>query len=409
MAIITQVSNSIGAIGNWTLHRILRVPVFRLALMDDRFSRGLIYAYNICRQRSIRPVVFDAQRAELSLQRFISLGAQEHFVTPRDGKGKIHMITLCAHDLERLIKGLGGSWEKINIAGQDGSKYVLAITPPANHLSNQNWKKFEEKLLKFGWEKRNNLIITCEDADLISEDDYSRYCFLYTHSTSSSFTSDWKRAGFYLGAKQDLCYFNNGNIWKSSGRPSPSEETFYLDIEAVYEQIKGKYPPENMWIGGSCGGAPLAAFLKKNLHKQGINFFVEQSFPNLKDFVEPISPFWFPRVLGCLSSHELSSEMPNRPPSCQFSVESLWQNLEKYEGQGGKFILVEVEKDEHLAPEAYQRYLQIAQRVNKDVTHIRFTSKAAYHHGDDFFLYSESRRTFIQTVFRKDHGDDYLS
>ena len=390
---------------NGALRAMLRIPIFRLALMEHWVSCRIMNIGRAFSQRTLCPIPFDSQRAELSLQRFLSLGAQQHFVIPRDGQGKIHMMTFCARDLENKIKELGGAWERLDIAKHgENPQIVLAITPPHDHLSNQLWIELEEKILSFGWKKRENLIITCEDADLISEKDYFRYCFLYTHSTSSSFTSDWKRAGFYLGAKQDLCFFNNGNIWKSSGRPSPSEETFYLDIEAVYNRIKDNYSPQNIWVGGSCGGAPVAGYLKMLLHEEGVNFFAEQTFPHLRDFVShPLVPqFFSSRVPSCLNSRELPLDMPNRPPACQFSVENLWKNLERYEGEGGKFILVEVNHDEHIPSEAYARYLKTARRINDKVFLIQFDSQADWHHADDFFHYPCPRRKFFQAVFQND-------
>jgi hypothetical protein len=382
----------------WWIAKIFKIPVFRLSLGTDLISRVIIAIHNFfsrkCQggDRAFR--TFDPKIAQKSLDRFIELGAQVHFVTPRDQLGQVQMMTFRAQDLEQKIREHGGSWERRVVQG----KQVFAIAAPES--PSQEWVDFKEKLAHFHWKEEEGMLITCDAADLISENEAPR-CFLYAHSTSGAFTSDWKRAGLYLGMKQDFCFFDNGNTWKNQGR-SPSEEGFYLEIEAVYEKIKDEYPPERLWTGGSCGGAPVAAYLKRRLHDQGINFFVEQSFPDLNDFVKPIVPFFAPYVKGSLQSGDLPAEMEDRPPACQFGAAKLWEPLQKYEGsKGGKFIFVQVEDDEHISTSAYERYLALAQRVNNKVDRIFYTSNSNWRHADDFYRYEGPRRQFVQSVFSK--------
>jgi hypothetical protein len=376
--------------------KILKVPVFRLALGNDPFSQLLISVYNFFsrlwpgQSRSFRS--FDPAIAERSVDRFVALGAQTQFVVPRDGRGEIQMMTFKAQDLEKRIVAAGGSWERRVIEQRE----VFAIVPPEKEGA--DWFNLKEKLSHFGWREEQGMLITCDCADAIP-DDAPTQCFLYTHSTSGSFASDWKRAGFYIGAKQDFCFFDNGNTWKNNGRP-PSEESFYLEIDAVFDEIANRYPMDQLWVGGSCGGAPVAAYLKRRFHDQGINFFSEQSFADLNDFVEPISPFFAPRVKGCLNDQPLPEDMEHRPPACQFGVAKLWENLPRYEAPGkGKFILVQVRDDEHIKPEAYQRYLHLAHKINADVKHLLYSSTSNWHHSDDFFRYETPRRQFVQAVF----------
>jgi hypothetical protein len=376
--------------------KLLKIPVFRLALGDDLVSRTIISVYNFfsgcCQDQNRSFRSFDPARAERSVQRFVALGAKTHFVVPRDGRGEVQMMTFRAQDLEKEIRRLGGSWERRNIQGNE----VFAIVPPLHE--GPEWGDFKEKLSHFRWREVDGMLITCDCADAIPPDAPAQ-CFLYAHSTSGSFASDWKRAAFYIGAKQDLCFFDNGNTWKNSGRP-PSEEGFYLESEAVYEKIQNEYPMDRLWVGGSCGGGPVAAYLKRRLHDQGVNFFVEQSFPDLDDFVKPISPFFAPRVKGSLSDQTLPENMEQRPPSCQFGAAKLWENLDRYEGpRKAKFILVQVRDDEHIQPEAYARYLALAKRINDNVKHLLYSSDAKWRHADDFFLYRAPRREFIEAVF----------
>lgn len=378
------------------INKILKIPVFRLSLGDDLVSRIVIFTHNFFSRlfkkgaHSFRN--FDTKIAQKSLDRFIDLGARVQFTTPRDQKGQIQMMTFCSEELERKIKNLGGSWERKILNNRE----VLAIIPPQD--INQAWVDFKEKLSHFNWKEEEGMLITCDCSSVIPID-APKKCFLYAHSTSSSFISDWKRAGLYIGMKQDLCFFDNGNTWKNKGRP-PSEESFYLEIEAVHEKIKDHYQPENLWVGGSCGGAPVAAYLKRKLHDQGVNFFAEQSFPDLDDFVKPISSFFAPFVKGSLSSKDLPEQMKDKPPSCQFGAKKLWDNLSLYDKpSGGKIIIVQVEEDEHINKAAYTRYIDLAKNVNKTVNHILYKSDISWHHSDEFFRYQNPRRDFTQAVF----------
>ncbi len=375
--------------------KILKIPVFRLALGKDLVSRIVIWIYNffakICpgQNRGFRN--FDPNIAQRSVDRFLALGAQTQWAFPRDG-GQIQMMTFRAQDLEQKIQALGGSWEQILLNG----RVVYAISPPQNR--SREWANLQEQLSHFHWREEEGKLITCDSADMIPEHAPTQ-CFLFAHSTSSSFASDWQRAGYYIGAKQDLCFFDNGNTWRNTERPI-SEESFYLEIEAVYNNISSRYAPEDFWVGGSCGGAPVAAYLKRRLHNQGVNFFVEQSFPDLDDFVKPISSWFAPLIKGSLGSRDLSEQMEDRPPACQFGAAKLWEGLPRYEGaQGGKVILVQVREDEHISEAAYARYLRLAERVSSHVSHILYTSTAHWRHADDFFRYEAPRRNFLQAVF----------
>ncbi len=376
--------------------KILKVPVFRLSLGQDIISRICIFCYNffskICSRFTKSFSNFDPKIAQRSLERFSSLGADVRFVTPRDGKGKIQMMTFKAMDLEKNIAGLGGSWKRVNLQGKE----VLAILPPENQ--SKAWLEFKEKLKHFRWKEEEGMLITCNCADVIPENSPKK-CFLFAHTTSSAFISDWERAGLYIGAKQDLCFFDNGNTWKNTGR-APSEESFYLEIEAVYEIIKDLYPPQHLWIGGSCGGAPLAAYMKRRLHHQGVNCFIEKGFADMDDFVKPISPFFAPLVKGSLKSQDLPEDMVDRPPSCQFSAEKLWQPLSQYQGtEGGKVIIVHAENDDNISQGACDRYLNLAKKVSSKVKYISYNSTSKWRHGGNFFVYETPKRQFMQYLF----------
>ncbi len=383
--------------------KILKVPVYRMSLGNDLTSRIIIAVYRFfsavgnfftCKKNHFRP--FDATKAQTSVERFEALGAQVEMVTPSTGKGHIQMMSFRAQDLEGKIKDLGGTWERRIVNGRE----VFAIDP--QRPETQGWAEFKAKLSHFkSWKEEGGVIITSECADKIPENAPTQ-CFLCAHSTSGVFASEWFRAGFYIGAKQDFCFFDNGNTWKNSGRP-PSEESFYEEIDTVYEKLQDKYnyPLSDMWVGGGCGAGPVAAYLKWRLHNQGINFFIEQSFADLDDFTRPISPFMAPWIKGSLKNNSRQVDGPDCPPACQFSPAQLWKDLEK--NTEGKVIFVQVEKDEHIHEESYARYLKLCQTVNEKVHHIFFQAfpDSLWRHADDFFRHEENRSQFYGAVFDK--------
>lgn len=383
---------------NPLLGKVLKVPIFRLAMGHDLVTRVIICAFkvfiSICSFSLSFFKGFDAQRAEKSLERFIALGATNHFITPKDGLGKIQMMQLKAEDLEDRIHALGGKWEKTTCDTQ----HVFAIIPPKRPSA--SWHEFKEMLSHFHWKEENGMIITSKTC-LADTDQALPKCFLYTHTTSSCFTSDWKRAGFYLGAKQDICFFDNGNIWKNTNRPV-TEESFYLEIEAVYDQIKDQYRAQDLWLCASCGGGPVAAHLKRKLHNKGVNFVLEQGFINLEDFSQPFQSFITPRLKGILnaknpSDHDLVHH---------FSIESLWSSLPKYSGLNeGKVINVYVKHDEFIKEDDSLKFFNLAKRVNQSVYQIVFESNKKCRHMDDFFFYQKPAQRFWELVFEKPELD----
>lgn len=367
------------------IQKILRVPVYRLALNDlvSRIIRAVYVFFSRLfgnKVGSFKP--FDPKIAQKSLDRFVALGADVEFVTPRDGKGKVQMMTFCAQALEAKIVSVGGTWEKRTIDGKE----VFAIVPPEKETD--GWRDLKEKLSHFHWREVEGMLITCEEAEKVNGSN----CFLYAGSTSSSFAAHWKRAGFYLGAKQDLCFFDNGNIWKNEGRPV-SEGGFYLEAEAVYEKLQAKYSLDQLWVGGSCGGAPVAAYLKWRHHGEGINFFTEDSFPNFNDFKTPVSCL-MPWVKGSLGG---TTEMENPPPEWQFSVDQMWKDLPLSEK--GKMVVIQLNEDEHISEEAYGKYWELAQVTNQAAVRIRYNPTNAWKHISNFFAEPEARTHFWEAIF----------
>lgn len=412
LSLIEKSSSVIPAKYNF-LERIFRTNVFRFAVYQNgALEKFLVRFYKTCSQSKPCPEMFNPERAVKSLEIFRELGGKECFAIPRDKNAHIHMLVSTARDLETKIQSFGGLWEKRMIREGNGKKTILAIIPPDRHHS--SWRTFEnEYLLKMGWEKKvvayldgkvQEVIITCDDADLIDPAQYYKHSFLYTHSTSGPFIRDRKRAGLYLGMKQDICFYDNRGIWKSTG--IPSERAFYLDIEAVYEKLQSihHYDVKNLWLVGYCGGGPVAAYLKKKLHYEGVNFVEEQSFTDLqRDFISGLP---FPaRVFASFTrkgmySRDLSANLPNMPLETGFNVEKQWSDLKKYTGPAGNVVLIHAANDPRLSKAAKECYEVLAKKVNRSVSRISFISpKGTDPHSDDFFKYPEAKRQFTNLVF----------
>jgi hypothetical protein len=393
--------------------RIFRTAVFRFAVKDAGLvEKFLTNFYKSCSQCKLFPETFDEARAERSLNIFKSLGAEEDFI---DSKGAmIHMITLQSTHFETILENFGATWEQLEIIHDDDTKQsILAIVPHKDSNQNLDWTNFEtNSLLKMGWRKEKvtcfdlsekEVIITCNNADLIDPSQWHQHCFLYSHSTSGPFIRDRTRAGVYLGMKQDFCFFDSRGIWKSNG--IPSEAGSYLDIKKVHKQLltRRQYNPIQTWVVGYCGGGPAAAYLKAKYHASGINFIAEQSFSDFKrDFLDTqqfIAKQFAHYTLSSLSSRDIPIE--DKPPEYGFSVEALWKDLEFYDGPGGKVILIHAENDQRLSEDIKVRYAELSSKVNASVTRISFKSpKGIDAHSDDFYHYQDAKRQFVSSVFK---------
>lgn len=389
--------------------RLLRLCYFRSAVSQEDYLERVINffcdTFNItswCTER------FDPEISKKTLEVSKWMGAHEDYVATLDGNGMIHTIILQAKTLEERINAHGGAWQKIKI----DQKTVLAVLPP-DHPSSE-WDSFEKNcLLMMGWRKeiillptgeQKEAIITCEHADLIEECDSYKLCFIYCHTNSHSFIGDRERAGFYLGMKQNICFFDHRGVGNSKG--IPSEVAFYLDIEAVYDQLMKTHPysAENLWVGGFCAGAPVAAYLKAKLHEQGINFFAEQSFSDLKrDFIETRNLLirWMGRrALGGLKSPDIPLDLPQRPNEYEFSIERMWANL-PYETKG-KVVILHTINDKVLPDKVRFQFVKVAQHVNQNVIPIfYYSTNYEDTHADSFYCYPEIQRQFIAAVFQK--------
>lgn len=385
--------------------RLFRMCVYPFAVAQTSWLESLIYY--IARaifKGTLCPASFDPARAQRSIDLFKRLGAEEHFVTPRDGKARVHMLTLRAQDMEQEITSRGGSWRKV-----DG---MIAIVPPRQISA--EWKQFATEVLsKFGWEEKavhvegqlTTVIVTCETAENIRDEDCYQKCFLCCHTLFHVFACDRHKSAALLGMKQDICLFDNRGLWQSNG--VASEVGHYLDVEAVYDKLNkvNPYRPDQIWIGSYCGAGPVAAHLKAKLHNQGVNFFIEQGFADLKrNFIQPQN--WIANWVGMqsidsLDARDIPQDLPDRPLASQLSIEEIWKKLPFYTGPHGKIVILQTSNDPRLPPSVVQEMTALGQKVNRNVATLLYqsTRKDEDYHADDFYRYRDVMQRFIQCVF----------
>ncbi|MDR3624101.1 MAG: hypothetical protein P4L16_03050 [Chlamydiales bacterium] len=388
--------------GNSLGERFLRTAFFQHGVENAGwFEKMLITIYSVFSQLTLCPKLFDRERAERGLHSFVNLGAKAQFVVPSDRQASVHMMSLKAKDIKDRIERAGGLWQKIKIQDADGQeRSILAILPPEN--CNTNWCALEDDLRRL-WKKKNvvvdgierEVIVTCEFADVLKEDDYHSKLFLHSNSAGVVSMMLTKRAAFYLGCMQDICFFDPRGVWKSRG--IASEGGYYNDIKAVYDEISEQYNPENIWVTSACGGCPSAASLKTRVSRR-VNFIFESAFTKLADF----RPGRFDR--WCLRRYQkgvLSQDIEDakKPKETSFGMEQLWE--EHGFSDLGKVIVVSPVNDDRLDPHVSQKVEDLVRRVNEHVLVVGFESEAKSTHGDRYFKYIRPSALVCEYIFRK--------
>ena len=374
---------------NFFLHKIIRIPVFRVAL-NDKFSKVAVFAYNFFSQifnSKAKIKKFDYKKADISKERFEKLGACFSFVTPDDNQGKIQVMTLSWESINKKILELGGKWDLFKI----GEEEVNAIKRPLNYQSNTDWQNFEKNISSFHWEEKDEYIIT---ARIIPKSKVKETkCFLFVHDTSTSFISHWKRAGFYVGAKQNICFFDNGNTWLNSDR-IVSERSFYLEVQKVLDHLEKNNQVftgfENLWIVSTCGATAVASYLRNKLVAAGINQIIEHGISKISNF-KAFGSSW--NILK--DSLNVSSQNSINISAYGFDVEKMWENITE---KKGKTLFIEVKDDEHISSESYKSFFNLCEKVSQLSKKIIYKSDVSWHHSDNFFKYAEPTKDFWQFI-----------
>ena len=194
-----------------------------------------------------------------------------------------------------------------------------------------------------------------------------------------------RRVGFYLGCKQDVCFFM---IREGHGEALGWLQKLVITmISGGICTILAGYHPRRIWVSSACGGSGPSAYLKSQVHETGVNFIYENGFSDLRqDYVEPQG--WFVTKFANHFWNGLASkdiDERDKPPETGFNVYEMWKNLKMTDI--GKVLIVNATNDQRLPPEVAQRNVAHAKKVNSYVHHIQFTSTTKDPHFDRYFNY----------------------
>lgn len=377
--------------------------VFRLAVFQSAAGRGCVE--NFCRSLHsffTGTPLFNEKRATRGLHFLTALGADIKRITPKDKQASILMMEMRSDKLESKLNELGAQWERV--FSKKDNRHILAIIPPKKRTL--AWIEFEELLTaRLKWDKRlihsseygiRSMLVTCEWAEPIDPSSWHEKLFLYSNAPATSFVMHMHRLGFYLGCKQNVCFYDPRGNWKSTG--IASEGGHYNDIEAVYEAVKDRYDPRHTWITGTCGGAFAAAHLKAVWHNEGINLILENSPYSMKrDFIEPqccLVKKAAHAAFGSLRARDIRDE--DKPRECEFEMSEIWSELVK--NREGRVIVVGVIEDPLLPGTVHEEIVDLAERMNSDVFSVEFESHQKGH-SDNYFEHPEPLEKVIRSIF----------
>jgi hypothetical protein len=346
------------------LERIFRAAYFQFAVQKAGWiEQFLIWVYRGSETKKFCFVPhFDGKRMDNTLESLKAIGGTEFYVHPPGAK--IHMMVFTAQALEAKLNFFGARWVK------EGKQYI--ITPPSSPTP--EWDSFKKVLLqKTGWQETERGIVTCDNANLV--DGKQKQCFLHIYYPFIRLGSPKvsSRLGFYLGMKQDCCFYDPRGTRKSLG--TPSEKGFYLDAVAVMEKLKGGYAVSNIWVSGSCKTAPIAAYIKAKYHSQGIHCAVEQAWVDLQsEMLNKQS--WIPRKfaewnLSALECRDKVTKDAAGPVEDKFNTRRKWEALPR---NNGKVVTIYTPTDKTVPAGAHDRFHQLASQVSHKAHSLSFTA-----------------------------------
>lgn len=345
--------------------KCLRTAVFQHGEHGTLFERLLIRIYKFFTQR-ICSAGYDFQRAKKGLDTLERLGAQLQFI-PING-AKIHTLLLRPQDLKEKLNQVGARWEKTTLrTGEE----VLAIIPPT--VPTERWHMLERDLLRFKWQKREGVIVTCSLSNRKEE-----RLFIHANSASVSFVMLFERIGFYLGSQAAVCCFDPPGSGLSSG--IAFEGSYYETIKSVFTRFSSGYSHDHIWVTGACLGCVSAAYLKSQF--PDVNLLLENGFSDMKkDMVGKQTAFvkWF-------ANRFWKALLRGDPSEVDFSIVRLWAKMQK--SNRGKVIVVSVENDQFISAKVTRKLIEAAKGISERVAHIAYRSPNTKDpHFDRFYRY----------------------
>jgi hypothetical protein len=261
------------------LARIIRVCVFKFAVIKSFFERFLINRYqnamvsgSLCKYMGN----IDDVRVDQSAKILEDLGAKSVYIVPEDKKACVDTMLIKASTLKEKIESFGGKWEK------RGSE--LVIVPPEK--KSKDWNEFyKNTLLKMYWDEETRdgkkVLVTSKNANLhsdIDDPDKKTNCVFFSN-LAISYALRRRRIAYYVGLGLDVCLYDPRGIRKSEG--IASEKGIYLDTEAAASYLFDHlgYLPEKTAIVASCGATFAGTHLYRKYHDLGkrINLVFEHS------------------------------------------------------------------------------------------------------------------------------------
>lgn len=309
------------------------------AIHGDRFTRKVVSVYKGCSWKPegtvcCIPPTISLSRMQESLKYFKRLGGTVGYVRSK-GVEDICYFHVTAKQFETKIESYGGAWKEIELDEQK----CLAIIPPDE--PNRAWEAFSENCLsKFGWEtayyEGKWVFVTARGCNLANK----RRCFIYNHTFVTSFTTERRMAGVYLGMKADLCMYDYRGTFMSTGEPSM--EGCYSDSEAVLDKMLEQYYPKEIWAVGKCLAGIVTTHQKA--HCPGINLCVANM------------PFSFHED----TNRRIIKLLLDLVPSMRFKVD--WDSLKDEESKPGKVVAITTDTDTFISDGAVHK-LEIAART----------------------------------------------
>jgi hypothetical protein len=295
---------------------------------------------------------------------------------------ELEILEFDSRAFEKTVISAGGRWEK--------RERQFVIVPPEDRDS-LAWRDFERGIEKFHWRVEEGAIVTCDDADLITEP--HRRLFLY--ASNSYAIINVRRAGFYLGSKQSVLIYTPSGCGRSTG--SASEGQHYEDCLAIYKaRVEGNYEPQFVWLTASCGNCPMVVHLKSRLSELPLNLILESSFVDLqKDFIDPQG--YIVKKFAAAHWEALSS------PIASQRVGETRYNLERMLSQcslAGKVVIVSVANDQRLKGDVAASMERIFKRACGQVLHVKFHAQGANPHSERYFFYPSARRQIFEFITR---------
>lgn len=373
-----------------TPERLFRVALFQRGVQNAGCLEDVLVTDVYC-AGALDPVKIQQHQESLT-----ALGAQFKTWKTEDGQADISAMDLNPQTFANKIHQAGGQWERRQIR----DKTCFVIEPPPQGQRNADWRKLELAMTHFHWKREGDLYITCEHADLIPEHQEGLKCFVNVNSPGATYLMLTRKMGYYLGMKQNICFYDQRGQGESTG--IASEAGYQNDLMCVIREInKGHGQPLSFWINGTCGSCPTVGYALKKSHDlephdiQGLNVILESGFGDLRrDFVEPqnlLAEGIALRAWRGLSATDFRHE--NQETG--FSLEKHWEGLGQ---EPGKVIVVTVTNDDVLKPEVGHANFALAKKVSQQATHVEFRAAARPDRNKHTASYTEDRQATRQVI-----------